>query len=199
MTRLSPDRAVLAAVALLAASCVADDDPGRAERLTESRELTGRFAAMLQGELKEAFGNGGPALAIGVCKERAPLIATELSRLAGAKVRRTSLRYRNPANAPEPWETEVLFEFDERAARGDAAQPLEYLVEHDDGTVRYMAAIETRGVCLACHGSALASGVEDILAKDYPYDRARNYVAGDIRGAFSVPWPATAGDGRRKP
>ncbi|MBT8088016.1 MAG: DUF3365 domain-containing protein [Gammaproteobacteria bacterium] len=198
MTRLLHDRALLVAAALLAAACVADDDPGR-ERLIESRELTARFGATLKGELKEALSSGGPTAAITVCKERAPLIAAELSRLSGAKVRRTSLRYRNPANAPEPWETKVLANFDELAAREDAAPELEYHVELDDGTVRYMAAIETQGVCLACHGSTLAGGVDEALQQDYPHDRARGYAAGDIRGAFSVTWPAPDGERRGTP
>ena len=199
MTPLSPDRALFIAVALLAAACGPDGDAGSAEMLAESRELTATFATTLKGELKQALSNGGPTAAISVCSERAPLIAAELSRLSGAKVRRTSLRYRNPANAPEPWESKVLAEFDAKAARGDAPQPLEYNVAMDDGTVRYMAAIETQGVCLACHGSTLAGGVGEVLEKVYPHDRARGYVAGDIRGAFSVTWPAAAGDRRRMP
>ena len=199
MTRLLPDRALLVAVTLLAAACVSADDPGRTERLIESRELTARFGATLKGELKEALSSGGPTTAITVCKERAPLIAAKLSRLSGAKVRRTSLRCRNPANAPEPWETKVLAEFDELAGRGDAAPELEYYVELDDGTVRYMAAIETQGVCLACHGSTLAGGVDEALQQDYPHDRARGYAAGDIRGAFSMTWPAAPGHGGRAP
>ena len=30
----------------------------------------------------------------------------------------------------------------------------------------------------------------ELLDREYPHDRARGYAAGDIRGAFSVVWPA---------
>lgn len=175
--------------AVLIAGCLqAADDP----RLAESRALVQSFGARLQSELKQGLAEGGPVGAISVCKDKAPQIASELSRLSGAKVRRTSLRFRNPANAAEPWEAHVLQEFDSKAA-DEPDSPLEYFAEQEDGTVRYMAAIRTGAVCLACHGASLSPELDAILDADYPHDRARGYGLGDVRGAFSVTW-ASAGD-----
>ena len=175
------------APALLLATSLAADNPG----LAESQLLTQQFAASLQQELKRALSAGGPVEAVAVCKERAPQIASELSRLSGAKIRRTSLRFRNPMNAPEAWESRVLAEF-AAADAADPGEPLEYFELQDDGTIRYMSAIRTGGVCLACHGATLAEDLEEPLAVDYPHDRARGYSLGDLRGAFSVTWPAPA-------
>ncbi|NNF41121.1 MAG: DUF3365 domain-containing protein [Woeseiaceae bacterium] len=176
----------VAAALLLAAPGVADST-----RLAASRELAQAFGASLKQELQEALEQGGAAAAVQVCKDRAPQIASELSRQSGAKVRRTSLRFRNPANAPEPWETAVLDAFDRDAAYADG-EPLEYFQEDSFGSARYMAAIRTGPVCLVCHGAAVADTLDERLAIDYPHDRARGYALGDVRGAFSVTWPRQA-------
>ena len=178
---------LIVATLLIAGCLLAADDP----RLDESRALVQLFGSRLQSELKQGLGEGGPVGAISVCKDRAPQIASELSRRSGAKVRRTSLRFRNPANAAEPWEARVLHEFDRKAA-DEADSPLEYFAAQDDGTVRYMAGIRTGAVCLACHGASLAPDLNAKLDGDYPHDRARGYGLGDVRGAFSVTWPSSS-------
>lgn len=171
--------------AMLVGCSVTADDP----RLEESRALVKSFGVSLQSELKKGLAEGGPVQAISVCKDKAPQIASELSRLSGAKVRRTSLRFRNPGNAPEPWETSVLLEFEQQANTAEPTAPLEHFVREADGTIRYMAVIRTGGVCLACHGTPLSPELGAILDADYPHDRARGYALGNVRGAFSVTWP----------
>ncbi|MGB5333089.1 MAG: DUF3365 domain-containing protein [Woeseiaceae bacterium] len=178
---------VLPAAALFAGCLQAQEQPS----LEESRALVQSFGAALQSELKKGLAEGGPVSAISVCKDRAPQIASDLSRRSGAKVRRTSLRFRNPANAPEPWEKRVLLEFERQANVAEAATALEHFDQDADGTIRYMAAIKTAPVCLACHGAPLAADLDDILDADYPHDRARGYALGDVRGAFSVTWPSS--------
>ena len=155
--------------------------------VAKSRELVATFGGELKAELKQSLGEGGPVAAIAVCKERAPQIASALSRSSGAKLRRTSLRYRNPLNAPEPWEADVLRAFEKEQLENPEA-PLEYLSQLQDGSIRYMSAIRTGAVCLACHGENLADTISQQLQADYPHDRARGYALGDIRGAFSLTW-----------
>ncbi len=163
-------------------SFVEADDPG----LEQSRSLAASFGLRLKSELGNGLKAGGPLQAIGVCKDIAPQIASELSRQSGAKVARTSLRYRNPANAPEPWQAAVLRDFE---ARADDGSSLEYFAREADGTVRYMTVIRTDGVCLACHGASIPPEIRESIATGYPYDRAMGYSLGDVRGAFSITWP----------
>lgn len=150
-----------------------------------SRAVVKEFATRLKGELTQAMSDGGPSNAIAICSERAPLIAAELSRESGAKVGRTSLRTRNPANTPEPWMRRVLEQFD-TAGEGDteyfAASPTEALA------ARYMKAIPAHPLCLTCHGEP-APDLKKTLDALYPHDEATGYEAGDIRGAFYVVWP----------
>lgn len=179
--------AFLAAVLILGApSALAADDP----LLIESRAITEEFGNRLRSALQAAMAAGGPVGAIDVCKEVAPQIASELSRRSGAQVARTSLRVRNPRNLPTEWQAEVLYRFD----AGGAAD--EFFERRKDGEARYMKAIPTGGLCVACHGATIPDDVRSILAEHYPHDRAVGYQPGDIRGAFSIVWPR---NGERHP
>ncbi|MDJ0656933.1 MAG: DUF3365 domain-containing protein [Xanthomonadales bacterium] len=158
-------------------------------RVAQSRELIAAFGSELKYELQKAMGSGGPAAAVKVCRDRSPQIASKLSRKSGASVGRTSLRFRNPGNAPEPWQAEQLRAFDQLAETTPAEQPLE-AVQAIDGELRYMRAIRTEPLCLVCHGSAVSPDVARSLRADYPHDRATGYAQGQVRGAFRVVWPA---------
>lgn len=157
--------------------------------LDRSRALALEFGERLQSELKAALAEGGPVTAINVCRDRAPQIGSELSRMSGARVARTSARYRNPVNAPDSWEADVLASFERRVAAGEAGL-LEASQAPDEGGFRYMSAIRTQPVCLACHGSSLAPDTAAALAAAYPHDQATGYAPGEVRGAFSITWPA---------
>lgn len=176
---------VLLVVSFAGVACVRAEDP----QLEQSRSVVQSFATRLKAELKEGLEEGGPVRAVSVCKDVAPQIASEISRQSGANVSRTSLRYRNPANAPEPWQARVLNDFDKQADNPEATAPLEYFARESDGTLRYMTAIRTDRVCLACHGASVPSSLKDQIDSQYPHDRAVGYALGDVRGAFSVTWP----------
>jgi hypothetical protein len=74
----------------------------------EARGLVKSFFKALKGELVGALESGGPVEAIAVCNERAPALAEETAADSGWRVARTSLKLRNPDNAPDAWESAVL-------------------------------------------------------------------------------------------
>lgn len=159
----------------------------------EAKALIKEFATTLQGELQAAMKAGGPTKAIGVCKDRAPAIAATLSARSGWEVGRTSLKVRNQAmNLPDDWETGVLEAFEERKAAGEPVDTMAFaeVVEVEGGKqFRFMKAIPTGEVCLACHGSQITPEVAANLDAQYPGDQARGFSLGDIRGAFSLSKP----------
>lgn len=159
-------------------------------RIDEARALVKEFASTLQGELKQAMQAGGAIQAIEVCHSRAPEIAADLSAREGWSVARTSLKQRNPDNVADAWEQGVLEQFEARKAAGEPPAQIEHseMVAEGDGAVfRYMKAIPTQQVCLACHGGdTVAPQVADKIAAFYPDDLARGYAEGDLRGAFSL-------------
>ena len=157
-----------------------------ADTLRRSREITKQFAAEMQSALQGAMASGGPVAAIGVCKEIAPAIAARMSAETGAIVSRTSLKVRNPANTPEPWQATILQAFE----RGDVDDEL--FEHYGNNGSRYMKVIRTGAICLNCHGTVLAADVRQALDEVYPDDQARGYFLDDVRGAFSVVWPDQA-------
>lgn len=163
-------------------------DENLKERAQKSKAVVQEFMGQLKGELESAMKAGGPVNAIKVCNEKAPAIAAALSEKHGWKVARTSLKTRNPANAPDAWESKVLNDFEARKANGEDVIPMAYF-EAVDGDFRFMKAIPTGEVCLKCHGSEIAPPVKAKLQELYPNDMATGFQLGDIRGAFTITQP----------
>ena len=160
-------------------AALADDESAL---LLKSRTLTADYATQLKAALQESLKAGGPIEAISVCSDVAPKLASEISRASGAKVRRTSWRFRNPGNAPDDWEAQALNEL-------EATGKQEYFALMPGGGARYLKAIPTGPVCLSCHGETLPAAIQERLDATYPHDRATGFTVGDLRGAFSVSWP----------
>lgn len=183
---------LLSATVVLASSIVQAEQVA-SPNADEAKALIKEFATTLQGELQAAMKAGGPTKAIGVCKDRAPAIAADLSARSGWEVGRTSLKVRNQAmNLPDDWETGVLEAFEERNAAGESVDTMAFaeVVPVEGGKqFRFMKAIPTGEVCLACHGTQITPEVAATLDEQYPGDQARGYNLGDIRGAFSLSKP----------
>lgn len=139
----------------------------------------------LKAELEAALQTGGAVAALGVCRIKAPHIATRISAERGMHVSRTSLKPRNPHNAPDVWQAEVLREFESRKAAGEDPASLSYAAVVGN-EFRFMQAIPTAPACLACHGERLAPDVSAKIAELYPQDQATGFRQGDLRGAFVI-------------
>lgn len=188
--RASPIVLVLVITLCPATAPFADED--LAARIGASRQAIKSFAGALQKQLKSALTDGGPTAAIDVCNIAAPEIAETASTASGWSVRRTSLKLRNPGNAPDAWELAVLRDFEVRKAAGEDPGTLDHaeiVVGDGQRTFRYMKAIPTQPVCIVCHGTSIAPEVTAKLDDLYPEDRARGFEVGDIRGAFSIAQP----------
>jgi hypothetical protein len=166
------------------------------KRATESKAVVKQFMGKLKGELGSAMKSGGPTKAIEVCNTVAPTIAKAESDKHGWEVGRTSLKTRNPSNAPDEWETMVLKKFEERAAAGEnPAEMAHFEVVEKDGkkAFRFMKAIGmpplNKAPCLKCHGENIDPAISAKIDELYPNDQARGYKPGMIRGAFTITQP----------
>lgn len=155
--------------------------PAQAAQLQRAAGAKEALFQALLGELTRTLAEGGPAAAIGVCRDAAPRLAQEVGAQQGLRIGRTSEKLRNPKNTPPAWAAPRLAE----ARTG----PL--TAAHEDGRLGALFPIRLAAPCLACHGQAdaLAPGVRDALARSYPSDRATGYAEGDLRGWFWVEVP----------
>ena len=185
--RMTTLTSLLLTVPLLA--CTSQDLEPRA---AASRAAAQEFMQDLKATLQQAMKEGGPVNAIAVCNEKAPAIATEMSAGKGWRIARTSLKVRNPANAPDNWERAVLEDFEKRKAQGDKPEAMEhYEIVQQNGKqmFRYMKAIPTAEICTACHGEQIGDEIAAKLKELYPADQATGFKPGDIRGAFTITQP----------
>ena len=168
-----------------------DQNKQQEQFVAESSQLIKQLATNLKQELSKAIGKHGVPAAIETCNIQAPIITAQTHAASPLVIRRTSLKWRNAANAPDDWEQSVLKEFQQQLAQGVAIEQLTYTAKTQESgkeTLRYMRAIPTQAVCLNCHGSEknLTPEVKNMLNKEYPNDHATGFAVGDIRGAFSV-------------
>ncbi len=175
MPRRNPIPSLLLATAFLATAAGAEPAPAP-EPPKAGVDAIGAFQQALGSTLKAALADG-PFEAIDACRVEAPRIAAERA-AAGIAVGRTSLKLRNPANAPEPWMQPLL----EAYQRGELDGPQAVaLGERGTGVVK---PIRVQPLCTTCHGATIAPDLRDHLRERYPDDRATGYGVGDFRGLF---------------
>lgn len=178
-----------AAISALLLSASAQAGETEADLKAQAANIVKDYAGSLQSALKGAMEQSGPVAAIGVCHERGPAIAAELSAKTGWKVARTSLKPRNPGSAPTAHETAVMTEFEARLAAGEKAEALIHATaEQEDGRLVFhvVKAIPTAELCLTCHGAALDPAVKNRLTELYPTDTATGFKIGQMRGVFTL-------------
>ena len=163
----------------------------QAAMAADARKASGALIQKLGGELKEAIATQGPDGAIGVCKERAPQIAAEVSKQFNFDVRRVSPKNRNPAGVPDAWEADAQAGLEKRLAAGEKPETLDtwQVVSTPAGKqFRYAKALPVQPLCLTCHGdpAGMADSVKARLAAEYPLDKATGYAPGMVRGIVSI-------------
>jgi hypothetical protein len=145
------------------------------------------LAGTLGARLTAAVTEGGPAHAIDFCSSAALQLTDSVAAEHDVLLQRVSDRWRNPANAPDATDREVLAALDSIMATG--AAPPAHLVQRDaDGGLRYYRPLLVNVLCLNCHGAtdALAPTVARALAERYPEDRATGYSENELRGVIRV-------------
>ena len=159
-------------------------------RTDASKDMVKVLGGELKGKLQAAMKSSGPIAAINVCNEQAPLIAKELSEKSGWDIHRTSLKPR--ATKPDAWEKRMMEAFEKQKEKGDGFKRLfvqDIAEANGKPAFRFMQAIETKQVCLVCHGKNIAPAIAAKIQELYPQDTATGFKLGDIRGAFSITQP----------
>lgn len=153
--------------------------------LKTSQEASQKLMKELKTQLVNTMKAGGPPAALEVCHTQAPLIAIGNS-TEKMTLRRTSLKPRNPSNAPKAYEKQILEQWQNAP---QAIQAKHQIIQTEFGpSSLYMQPITIQKACLQCHGSSdtIHPEVAKKLNTLYPQDQATGYKEGDLRGAVVV-------------
>ena len=114
-------------------------------------------------------------------------IANDFSLMTGYKLKQSSLKIRNPSNAPDEWEKKILKLFESPDYPKGVGHG-EFLVTGDKETYKYIKPIYVEKACLECHGEKknIIPAIRQFLAKRYPGDQTFGYKEGDLRGGISI-------------
>jgi hypothetical protein len=163
--------------------------------LEEARKATAELLVQTRAELVRAIESSGPLRGIVVCKYSVPEISSTVSRKYGARVARVSLKPRDPAlGGADAWEQTALLAFEQRVARGEKAEGMEFaaVVQEPAGRYfRYARAMPLLPICTQCHGPAdkISDAIKAQIGNDYPHDRATGTEVGQVRGAVTFKKP----------
>jgi len=111
-------------------------------------------------------------------------VAQQLTRGSGYYVRQVSLRYRNPDNRPDSFETAQLTLF--RDAK--AGETWQVTLEQSKKSLRYLLPMVADQSCLTCHGSY--DTAPGFIQRRFPRGHySYGYKVGEVIGAVSVSVP----------
>jgi hypothetical protein len=178
-------------------------DPLTPEEAARAIELgapaAGALAEGLLERLAHAIDSEGLEGATSFCSESAIPLTEEIqaAQAAGFSLKRTTLRWRNPDNAPDQWEDRVLRYLEALEEFDPGSVPVELTAQGPGESLRYYRPLRAAPMCLNCHGDEgeMDPRVLEILREGYPEDRATGYGAGELRGVIRVEIPQGGGQG----
>lgn len=170
---------------------LSEPEPASDPYLEKGKEIAEASMKALGGQLKQAIQEGGIPNAIDYCHVQAMPITQSLSEKYGATVRRVSLKYRNPEDAPQGMEKTFLDAYAQAHESGGELKPQTFTKK--DGTTLFTAPIViNNALCLNCHGTVGKEVSEEdyaLIQERYPEDKAVGYALGDLRGMWSITFP----------
>lgn len=173
-------------------SFVDPDDPA----VTEIRRLGERTVDQVGGallvEVRRTLNNTEPAFAVGLLHLKNYKLPDPIpGQPAVTAVARTSIRVRNPLNAPDDADRAALDHIKSQFDQGDAVsrvliQKIDVAGKPTEWRVYRPLAIMDQ--CMVCHGPAslIEPGVLASLKQFFPGDNAVDYVPGEWRGLLRV-------------
>lgn len=149
-----------------------------------------KFKKSLKNRLIDTINENGFGGAVETCSISAQEMPHEIEdKHPGMRIRRVSLKNRNPNNVPDEFERKMLHLMEAELAKGD----LKLFYEREapvEGkpAYRYMEPLLVGAMCLNCHGKKgeLNSEALEKIREIYPNDKALGFGLGDIRGAVTV-------------
>ncbi|MCP3928451.1 MAG: DUF3365 domain-containing protein [Bacteroidetes bacterium] len=157
-----------------------------ASYLKKGQSIASGTFTVLSGKLQSALKENGVQGALEYCKLTAFPIVDSLSEAHNAEIRRTSLKVRNPQDAPDEIEKTILDKFHKMELKGESIKPI---VQREGENVAFYAPIRILPLCTQCHGEVgegLTQENNNFIQSLYPEDKAIGYAENDLRGIWSI-------------
>ncbi|MTI31940.1 Tll0287-like domain-containing protein [Xanthovirga aplysinae] len=140
--------------------------------------------------LTEMIKEKGVTYAIPYCQFNDLMLTDSLSDLYQVKIKRVSLRPRNPENTADSLESQLIdayqYSIDQKLSSADNLQEL------DNGDFLLTKAIVLdQTMCTQCHGTKEQIGPKNLklIRKIYPKDQSIDFKEGDLMGMWSIHIP----------
>lgn len=160
--------------------------------VNEGQKIAKATFQTLSSNLQNAMQEGGVEHALEFCNVEAMPLTDSLSSYHDVSIRRASHKPRNPYNMADSLEADVIKKYLEDLDSGNDLKPVTYA---DENRITFHAPITiTNSLCLNCHGKANEDITEGDLAtiqELYPEDQATEFSMGDLRGVWTVRFPAS--------
>lgn len=156
----------------------------KAHLMYQAHEAIAPIKKNFKDALTQALGKAGAAKAIDKCKVDSAKLTSgpSVSGIETIEVGRTSLKLRNPKNAPRDWMKPHLNKFKDWKP-GDSIEK-RLLINLGPHRYGYLEPIYVQGICLSCHGKFVTTDIKKEIAEHYPQDEAMGYEFGALRGFF---------------
>lgn len=167
--------------------------PIERQQILEAAEIHGLSIAnqsqqVLSFNLKKAIQEGGPSHAVKFCKVAAEIILDTLHAEIPSRIKRATLRARNPNDKPTSVERQILERYQAQLVNGEQLKPRIELLS-DEEVLFAKPIVLDNPLCLNCHGRKgieVSDETQKLINSLYPYDSAINHHLGDLRGIWSI-------------
>jgi hypothetical protein len=176
---------------LLLLSCSENKVEVSEQEIAGMRTTAMEFMKDLKGVLINQIQTNGVLQAVSVCSDTAQVLTNKFGMERGSYIKRVSMKNRNPNNYPDDFEKKVLSKFEllhQNKELNSETEHVEIVQEGDFKYLRYLKPILVQAECLNCHGSEtdIMPEVKNLIAQNYPDDKAIGYKPGELRGAVSI-------------
>ena len=176
---------------LLTLSCSENKVEIGEDQVVGMRTTAMDFMKELKGVLINQIQAKGVLQAVSVCSDTAQVLTNNFGIQKGVYIRRVSFKNRNVNNSPDDFEKKVLSKFEllhQNKELNGETEHTEIVQEGEFKYLRYLKPILVQAECLNCHGSEndIMPEVKQLIAQEYPNDKAVDYLIGDLRGAVSL-------------
>lgn len=173
-------------LSLLMSGYISHQEKNNPEILENGADISGKLVEAIMAKLNSEIQKNGVAGAINYCSIHAIPITDSISKKEHVEISRVSHKFRNPLNAANNREIEMIEKYIFQRHEGEKLVP--QVVTEKGQKIYYSPIVLGSPMCLSCHGeyNNIDINVRNVLNKRYPYDKAVNFNFNEIRGMFKI-------------